>query len=181
MPRYSYNYRPLRRTRKSIKPALCRVSDRTVVRVARPHTLGIRPVRIRQASQGDKGTMRKKTAPPQRKQRRTSSSAKKPRLIAQKKTTGSSERAKSVLDNRSHRTVEDRRALRCEPLDDTCELTRTPRSAVWGRSPRRRLEDPGRGYEGQSLHRCSPGQQSCRGTFHTLGPLAEPEKASGQL
>lgn len=104
MPRYSHNSRPPCRTRKSIRPALCRVSDRTVVRVARPPTLSIRPVRIRQASQGDKGTMKKKTAQPRRKQRKTSVSEKKKGLIAQKKTTGSSERAKSALDNRSHRT-----------------------------------------------------------------------------
>ncbi len=132
-PRYFPNFRPPCRTRKSIRPAPCRVSDRTMVRLARTATLGIRPVRIRQASQGDKGTMKKKTAQPRRKQRKTSVSEKKKGLIAQKKTTGSSERAKSALDNRSHRT------------------------------------------------RCSPGQQSCRGTSPTLGPLAEPEKALGRL
>jgi Ulp1 family protease len=75
-----------------------------MVRLARTATLGIRPVRIRQASQGDKGTMKKKTAQPRRKQRKTSVSEKKKGLIAQKKTTRSSERAKYALDNRSHRT-----------------------------------------------------------------------------
>ncbi len=104
MPRYFPHIRPPCRTRKSIRPAPCRVSDRTMVRLARTATLGIRPVRIRQASHGDKGTMRKKTAQPRRKQRKTSVSEKKKGLIAQKKTTGSSERAKSALDNRSHRT-----------------------------------------------------------------------------
>ena len=112
MPRYFPNFRPPCRTRKSIRPAPCRVSDRTMVRLARTATLGIRPVRIRQASQGDKGTMRKKTAQPRRKPRKTSVSEKKKGLIAQKKTTGSSERAKSALDNRSHRT--------------SCALTATP-------------------------------------------------------
>ncbi len=48
--------------------------------------------------------MKKKTAQPRPKQRKTSESEKKKGLIAQKKTTGSSERAKSALDNRSHRT-----------------------------------------------------------------------------
>ncbi len=49
--------------------------------------------------------MKKKTAQPRPKQRKTSESEKKKGLIAQKKTTGSSERAKSALDNRSHRTL----------------------------------------------------------------------------
>ena len=48
--------------------------------------------------------MRKKTAPPRVKHRKTSASEKKSGLIAQKKTTGSSERPESALDNRSHRT-----------------------------------------------------------------------------
>ena len=49
--------------------------------------------------------MRKKTAQPRPKHRKTAESEKKKGLIAQKKTTGPSERAKFVLDNRSHRTT----------------------------------------------------------------------------
>lgn len=48
--------------------------------------------------------MRKKTAQPQRKHRRTAVPEERSGLIAQDKTTGSSEGVESVLDNRSHRT-----------------------------------------------------------------------------
>ncbi len=47
--------------------------------------------------------------------------------------------------------------------------------------PRPRLQDPGRRCEGQSRQIRLPGQQSRRGTRLTLGPLAEPEEASGWL
>ena len=77
-----------------------------MVRFVRPQTLGIRPARIRQASQaqGDKGTMPKKTAPPQLKHRKTSAPEKEKGLIAQKKKLGKSEGTESALDNLSHRT-----------------------------------------------------------------------------
>ena len=47
--------------------------------------------------------------------------------------------------------------------------------------PRPQLQDPGRRCGGQSRANRSPGQQSRRGTHLTLGPLAEPEEASGRL
>ena len=59
--------------------------------------------------------MKKKTAQPRPKQRKTSESEKKKGLIAQKKTTGSSERAKSALDNRSHRTTQFRDTVAMQP------------------------------------------------------------------
>jgi len=49
-----------------------------------------------------------------------------------------------------------------------------------GTFPRRRLQDPGRGCEGQSRAVRSPGRAVRRGTRLTLGPLAEPEQASGR-
>ncbi len=96
-----------RRTRRSIRPAACRVSDRTMVRVTRPSARNRPRLDPRKQRRGA-GTMRKKTARPRPKQRKASTS-KKSGLIAKEKTTGSSARAKSVLDNRSHRTTNEYR------------------------------------------------------------------------
>ncbi len=49
------------------------------------------------------------------------------------------------------------------------------------RLPRPRLQDPGHRCGGQSRQSRLPGQQLRRGTRLTLGPLAEPEEASGRL
>jgi hypothetical protein len=42
-PRHESNHRPPRRTRRSVRPAVCRVSNRTMVRIARPQRFALRP------------------------------------------------------------------------------------------------------------------------------------------
>ena len=98
-PRHSSNHRPPRRTRRSVRPAVCRVSDRTMVRVVRPECFVQRPT----DRELKRATMRKKTAPRARKQQQASSRDTSG-LIAHDQNRRQSVATKSVLDNRSHRT-----------------------------------------------------------------------------
>ena len=100
MPRHDCNHRPPRRTQGSVRPAPCRVSDRTMVRIMRPPTLAERPGWI---GSSRRGTMRKKTASQTRKHKVVSENQTSG-LIAKGKEPRQSVRDRSALDNRSHRT-----------------------------------------------------------------------------
>ena len=112
LPRPFRNFRPPRRTRKSVRPATCRVSDRTSDRTM----VHSSPARDRSAwyssssdpnsstREGQCETMRNQTASPHQKHRKTSCS-KKSGLIAQENPAGSSETAQYALDNHSHRAA----------------------------------------------------------------------------
>ena len=98
-PRYVHNPRPPRRTRRSVRPAPCRVSDRTMVRVVRPR-------RFEQSNgprSRNEGTMRSKTDPSTRKNSKASSRVK-TGLTAKSQRPKQSVGTESALDSRSHRT-----------------------------------------------------------------------------
>src|SRR5690606_29084918 len=99
--------RPPRRTRTSVRPAECRVSDRTVVRLENA-------IRACSGSPGtgspnERGTMRKKTAPPRQEHPKASATERSgpnqtSGLIAKGEQGGRSARRSPTLDDRSHRT-----------------------------------------------------------------------------
>jgi len=100
-PRHSSNSRPPRRTRRSVRPAPCRVSDRTMVRLVRPQRS--QHVQIGSGVES-RSTMRKKTATPTDENQRVSPN-KNQGLIAKGKNSQQSGTTESALDNRSHRTI----------------------------------------------------------------------------
>ncbi len=99
-PRHSPNFRPPRRTRRSVAPATRRVSDRTVVRSAR--TRRLRSSRRIGSREGGEGCGRRLLCVP--------GSTRRPRppkqsgLIAREKNTKQSAKTRFALDNRLHRT-----------------------------------------------------------------------------
>ena len=107
--------RPPRRTRTSVRPAECRVSDRTVVRLENA-------IRACSGSPGtgspnERGTMRKKTAPPRQEHPKASATERSgpnqtSGLIAKGEQGGRSARRSPTLDDRSHRTRRARRTRR---------------------------------------------------------------------
>jgi hypothetical protein len=106
-PRHSANHRPLRMTRRSVRPRLlareARVSDRTMV-----DTIVVIAGMLAIVSIGALGVVdmsqRQKTVPPTPK-RRTLSAPKRSELIAKEKTKKQSAKKKSALDNHFHRTL----------------------------------------------------------------------------
>jgi hypothetical protein len=100
-PRHSPNARPPRRTRRSVRPASGRVSDRTVVRVRA--TLALAFVQVGSGAQGRR-TMRKTTAPTTRRHRSVSP-IQHSGLIARENDVPQSAAAECALDNLSHRTI----------------------------------------------------------------------------
>ncbi len=98
-PRHSPNLRPSRRTGTSTRPASSRVSDRTMVRPARPTRLQ-HPAPIPSAYSST--TMAKKTQPSHT--RPSASSSQPSGLIVKSPPAPRSAKAKPALDDRSHRT-----------------------------------------------------------------------------
>jgi len=91
-PRHVPNHRRPRRTRRSVRPATCRVSDRTMVRVVRPR----RFEDVQRTRSRNKGTVRKKTGPSTRKHSKASS-CDKSGLTAKRKKPKQSEGTESAL------------------------------------------------------------------------------------
>jgi hypothetical protein len=98
-PRHGLHFRHPRRTQKSVRPAACRVSDRTMVRLGATQTLAHVPRR----SEPNKGTMQKKNA--RTRKQDSASSTETSGLIAKGQKPPRSAGAKPTLDDRSHRTI----------------------------------------------------------------------------